>query len=1025
MWFLFFLAVLPLCGQVTSSVISGHAADSSGRPVAGVLVRAERKSGGLVRESVTARDGTFTLAELEPADYRLTVSDERFEPVFIDPVVVAVNSRRRVDVRLAVRGMAQTVEVSARAAAVSAESSELALVLDRGRIQDLPLNRRDFLQLSLLAPGVAAPVQDSELSTRGSFAMHASGAREEANNFLMDGVDNNDPYLNTFALQPPVDAIQEFKVSTSTHSALYGRSAGAQVNVITRGGGNQFHGSLYEFFRNRALDARNAFEGEERRKLIRNQFGGASGGALARDRTFYFVNLEALRERRGFSRASRVPTVPQREGVFAQTVVDPFTQRPFPGNVVPRSRISALAPRVLDLFPLPNQPGTLNFLGQPVLSEALTQGHTRLDHQLTARDQLTFRYSIGVQDLFEPFTEELAELPGFGNYVDNRGHNAMLHHSRVISPRTFHSLRLGFGRAFRQVRPENFARDVGREWGVPWLNVRPRDFGYPLFNVAGFPAAGDAAQLPIRRGTDTYQLIQTMSLLRGPHNFQWGGEARHSRLNGYLDYFARGSLTFSGALSGVGLADLLLGFPAFGIQAQFDNRQRLTSSAFHLFLQDDWRVTRSLTLNLGLRYELLTPPADPEDRMSILDPVSGRIVNVGREGISRSGLRADRNNLAPRVGFAWNPRGGLVVRGGYGMYYDSGLQVVNSSLYFNPPYFSVRVFFPTQTSLLTLDNPFAGGIAPPPSPNTLSPDLRAAYVQQWNFGLQQQVGGVSTVSLAYAGAKGSHLIRSRDLNQPRPAPGNLASRRPYPALGSIFYTESGANSSYHSLQSSLDRRLARGLSLLASYTWSKSIDDASAFLGNRADKNFPQDSWNYRAERGLSSFDAAHRAAAAVVYLPPGRAWWRRNLELRTILQAQSGQPFTPILRFDNSNTGNTGGIFGNDRPDLTRDPRLAERSAARWFDPAAFAIPAPFTFGNAGRNIVRAPGFASLDAALARLFVLREGIWLSADVQAFNLANRVNLDLPERFADEPSTFGRILSAKAPRQVQFALRLSW
>ncbi|MFN0172472.1 MAG: TonB-dependent receptor domain-containing protein [Bryobacteraceae bacterium] len=1027
MWLVFLLVCAPLAAQVTSAAVSGYVYDQSNRSVAKAVVRAERLAGGLTRETVSREDGFFTLAELEPATYRLTASAENLETVVIDSLALAVNARQRIDLHLPLKGMRQSVDISASVPAIASESSELALVLDRKRIQDLPLNRRDFLQLALLAPGVSQPVQDSQLSTRGSFAMHASGSREETNNYLVDGVDNNDAYISTFALQPPVDAIQEFKVSTNAHSALYGRNSGAQVNVITRSGANEFHGTLYEFLRNRRLDARNEFENGERRKLIRNQFGGAAGGAIKKDRTFYFVNLDALRERRGLVRDTRVPTAVERQGDFTggPVINDPFTQRPFPGNTVPQSRINPVSRRGLDLFPAANADGPINYSGQSVLRDSLSQGNARVDHRLSDKDQLTFRYSAGSQSLFEPFTEELTDVPGFGGLVDNRGHNAMLHHSHTFGARTFHSLRLGFGSAFREVRSQNSNSDVGTEWGVTWLALRARDYGYPLFNVAGYPSAGDATQLPFQRATHTYQATEAFSLLRGAHNLQLGGEVRHLRLNGYLDYFARGSLSFSGVLSGLGLADLLLGFPSFGIQAQFDNRQRLTTTAYNFFLQDDWKVARNLTLNLGLRYELNMPPVDPEDRMAIFNPATGRVVNVGTEGFSRSGLRTDGNNLAPRLGFAWSPRRQWVVRGGYGFYYDASMLVVNSSLYFNPPYFNVRIVFPTATSLVSLTNPFASSIPAAPSPNTLSPDLTSAYAQQWNINVQREFGGANTVSLAYAGTKGTHLIRSRDLNQPRPGPGAVAARRPNPALGGIFFTESGANSSYHSLQASFDRRLVGGLSLLTTYTFAKSMDDASAFLGTKADKNFPQDSRNYKAERALSSFDVAHRWVAAFVYLVPGREWWRRNLEFRGIVQAQTGQPLTPILRFDNSNTGNSGGIFGNDRPNLLGDPRLDTRGAAAWFDTAAFSVPARFSFGTAGRNVVRGPGFACLDLALARRFVLGEGLTLLADVQTFNLTNRLNLDLPERFADEPSTFGRILSSKSPRQIQMALRLTW
>jgi hypothetical protein len=355
------------------------------------------------------------------------------------------------------------------------------------------------------------------------------------------------------------------------------------------------------------------------------------------------------------------------------------------------------------------------------------------------------------------------------------------------------------------------------------------------------------------------------------------------------------------------------------------------------------------------------------------------------------------------------------------------MTVVNSSLYFNPPYFNIRVFFPTGESLLTLANPFptTGGFVPPASVSTLSPDYTTAYLQHWNFNVAREFGSIGVLSAAYVGSQGTHLIRSRDINQAKPGSGDVADRVPYPGFSNIMLTESGANSNYHAAQVSFNRPLARGLSALVAYTFSKSIDDSSAFLSTKSDKNFPQDSRNYRAERALSSFDTHQRATVAAVYRLPGRSIWLRDTEARSIVTAQSGQPFTPLLRFDNSNTGNTGGSFGSDRPNLLGDPRLADRTPERWFDTSAFAIPAPYTFGTAGRNIVRGPSRVTVDLSLVRSFSLGERRSLTIEAEAFNLFNRANFDLPELYADELGTFGHIYSAKAPRQIQMALRLQF
>ncbi len=1019
-WVFFWAA--SACAQVTTGSISGYVLDPSQRPIAHAEITLSQPERGLVRTAFTDDTGYYSLAEVSPAAYTISAKASSFWPASTD-LRLAVNTRLRADFRLALASVGHSIDVIATVGLIPTDSSELGTVIDQARIQDLPLNRRDFLQLALLAPGVLPAVQNSELSQRGGFAMHASGGREEFNSYLIDGVDNNDHYENSFALQPPVDSIQEFKIATSAYSAEYGRNAGGQVNLITRGGGNNFHGSLYEYLRNQSLDARNFFDASSPQKLIRNQFGVTAGGPVAKDRTFFFANFDGLRERDGLTQVTIVPTAAQRAGDLSnigKPILDPFTQQPFPGGLIPASRISPVALQVLKLFPAAGDAAG-DYLAQPVQTESISQFHGRLDHRISEAGQLTLRYSFGTQDLFEPYVQGQANVPGFGDYVTNTGHNAMIHYTHGISPRTFQSLRLGFSRTFRDVQPQNHATDVGKLWGVDWLNISPRDFGYPLFNIAGFSTVGDATQIPISRHINTYQILEDVSFLRGNHSFKIGGELRNERMVGYLDYFARGSLSFSGAISGTGISDLLLGFPSFGLQATFDNRQALRSLASSFYVQDDWKIRRNLTLNLGLRYELQSPPTDPSNRMSILDPSTGQIVNVGTNGVPRAGIRTDYDNLAPRVGCAWTPAPNWVVRGGYGVYYDSGMLVVNSSLYFNPPYFSVRTYFPTQTSLLSLNNPFptGGGVVAPPSPNTLSPDLTSGYLQQWNLNIQRQLGASTTVSAAYGASKGTHLIRSRDLNQPEPGPGAVASRRPLPAFAGIFYIESGANSSFQSLQLSIDRRLSRNFSVLASYTRSKSIDDTSAFLGTVPDKNFPQDSHNYRAERGLSSFDIPNRFVTAYVY------HLGHGFEIRGITTLQSGQPFTPILRFDNSNTGNAGGIFGSDRPDLLHNPTLSNPSAERWFDTSAFTIAPPYHFGDAGRNIVRGPGLANFDVAVARRFALREGVAVTADAQAFNLFNHTQFDLPQLFADEPTTFARILSAKAPRQLQFSLRLTW
>ena len=1022
---------LPGAGQVTTGSVSGYVLDPSRRPIPGASITASDAKRSLTRSATTDATGYFRVADLPPSAYRLSAAAPGFVTTQSPDVRVAVDAQMRVDFDLGVSGKEESLTVHATATAVPTESSELGTVISQERIAGLPLNQRDFLQLALLTPGVTTPVQGSELASRGGFAMHANGAREEYNNFLLDGVDNNDADTNRYVLQPSVDSIQEFKIATNSYSAEYARNAGAQVNVITRGGSNEIHGVGYEYLRNRELDASNSFDQSGKAKLIRNQFGAGAGGPILKDRTFFFANFDALRGLEGFSQFGTVPTAAERQfnlSGLPGAVTDPFTGAPFPGNSIPASRISPLASRVLDLFPQPTGPGDSgNHFSQPVESDANTQFNGRVDHRFSGANLLTLRYSYGKKDLFEPFTQNSVELPGFGDYVSDTGHNAMIHNLHSFSANAVNSLLVGFNRATRKILPQNYRTDVNKLWGVNYLPTNPLDFGYPAINVAGFSQVGDVTEIPIERAATTYQVGDTFSLVRGAHGIKVGADFRRVQNNGILDLLSRGSMSFSGAISGSGISDLLLGYPSFAVQSQSNNPQTQRTESTSLFGQDDWKVSRRFTLNLGIRYEYNSPPVDPTDRMSAFNLATGLITQVGTNGVSRSGVRPDRNNFAPRVGFAYSPAPKTVIRGGYGIYYDAGMLTVNSAMYFNPPYFNIYVFFPTQTSLLNLSNPFPlkSGYLPPASLSTLDPNMVTSYIQSWNLNVQHDVTALGTFSLAYAGSKGTHLIRSLDLNQPAPGPGPVASRAPYPQYSNIFFTESGADSEYQSLQFSFNRRLAKGLSVLAAYTFSKSIDDTSAFLGVAGDKNFPQNSHNYRAEHGLSSFDTTHRAVVAYVYDLPFHNAILRNFESAAIITAQSGQPFTPVLQFDNSNTGNTGGTFGSDRPNVIGNPSLANPSAAMWFNTAAFAVAPPYTFGSAGRNILRGPGLSSVDLSLSRRFRLTERTGIAFDAQAFNMLNRENLNLPNAFADNPATFGKIFSARSPRQVQLALRFSF
>ncbi|RPJ87650.1 MAG: TonB-dependent receptor, partial [Acidobacteria bacterium] len=666
------LAVCALAvGQVSDGSLSGCVLDPSGSPIPGATISLTRVDGIIVRTTVTDRVGFYRLQAVPPAAYSIEASALGFATTRHPEVQVPVGTTLQLDFQLALSSLEESVQVSATVPGISPQSSEVGFLLDQKRISTLPLNRRDFLQLSLLAPGVVGPVEESELSSRGAFAMHANGAREEYNAFFLDGVDNNDPYVNRYVLQAPVETIQEFKILTNSYSAAYGRSAGAQIDVITRRGGNQYRFALYEYFRNRALDARNFFDSAVKPKYIRNQFGFSAGGPINKDRTHFFANVDLLREQRGLTRLGTVPTAEQRAGDLSgigSTVLDPFTRQPFPGNRVPDSRISPVARSILNLFPTPNRTGLAgNYLAQPVLIENQAQVSFRVDHEFSPAQEIRVRYSRGEADLLEPYAEENQAIPGFGDVVDDRTNHFSAGYDQAFGS-AFHALRFGYSELERSILPENYRVNVGQEWGVNWLGVRPRDQGYPALNIAGFSRAGDTTLLPIDRQSQTFHASDAWSTIVNRHALQFGGDLRHARMEGYLDLLTRGSLSFSGAVSGSGISDLLLGLPSFGLQSTADNPMALRTNIWSGYVQDDWKLRSDLTLNLGIRYDYVTPPQDPEDGMSALDLTTSRLVPVGTGSVSRSGIRADKNNFGPRLGLAWRPFSQVVLRGGFGVF---------------------------------------------------------------------------------------------------------------------------------------------------------------------------------------------------------------------------------------------------------------------------------------------------------------------------------------------------------------------
>ena len=1004
--------------------------DATGAPVPGVVVSLLHQQTGIERWTKTGDDGSRDIV-LPAGFYTINGVLAGFKTAIIRDIRVQGAARAAITVVMTPGDYTEQVAVTADATTVRIGNSTVGAVFEAETLEALPVPEREALEFAVQAPGMATPAPGSRLSTQGNTGVNSSGAREASNNFLLDGADNNDLFLNRLVINPSLDAIEEVTLMQNTYNAQYGRSAGAQVNMVLKSGSSTLRGSAYEFFRHSALSARNPFlpETEDKPLLQRHQFGGTLGGPLKLPRSFYFFNVEAVSAREADTRLSRVPTAAERSGDFSASaagVRDPFTGAGFPGNVIPSSRVSAAGAAALGLYPLPNRTDPVaNFVSSPIADRRAIQVTGKTDHTMAPGTTAGIRYSFSRDDRDVPFPVRARNLPGFGISVLDQGQNFAFGLTQAGSTRMFHELRVGINALRRENLPQSSGIDHFARLGITGPAIGAIDLGFPTLVVSGYETLGDDPNLPVVRNTRTLHITDTLGFDLRRHHLKIGGEFRDYRSDGFNHLFARGQTVFTGALTGNPVGDLVLGLPTIALLGVNDNPQALRTRAFNAFLQDDWRVTPRVTLNAGVRYEYNLPPYDADNRMRIFNLETRQLQQVGTDGVSRSGLRSDWNNFAPRVGLSWDITGygTWLLRGGYGIFYDSGTLIENSALYFNPPYFGLQLFFP-GAQLLRLENPFPAGrgFSPSTSVNTLDPDARTGYTQQGSVALERIFRGTTT-AVRYVTSHGDNLVRKRNLNQPPPGPGPIDARRPIPGFGDILLVESAASSSYHALQLSAIRRMSRRLSFRGAYTFANSQDDASAFLATDGDDNTPQDSRNIAAEWGPSDYDVRHRMVLSGAYdLPPLSRWTAlHHWQVSAVLTAQSGRPFTPRVSFDNSNTGNVGGgTFAYDRPNVV----AGGTAGAVSYDGRSFAIAPQFTFGNAGRNSLSGPSYVTLDAMALRRIPLGTRRVLTLRLEVFNVLNRTNYGLPDSFVDR-ATFGRSLSAHPGRQLQFAARFNF
>jgi hypothetical protein len=1006
------------------AAVVGRITDRAGATIQQAKVTATSLETNIAVSTQSDETGSFVISPLTPGKYRVNVEADGFKGFVREGISLEVDQTARVDVKLAVGLVTDVIVVKNETLPITTENASLGQVITNREILDLPLNGRNYLSLALLAPGVL-PVTD------GANPHTINGARTDHVNYLVEGVSNINRRGNEPVASPSIDAIQEFKIITHNFSADYGRLGGGVISVALRNGTNQFHGSLFEFLRNDALDARGFFD-QQVPKLKRNQFGGVLAGPIIKEKTFFLFNYEGLRNREEQTRITRVPTAQERAGVFSAPIRNPFAGQPFPNNTIPAERLSPVALRLLNFVPLANRSGALNFITTVSIPGNNDSYIAKVDHHFSKSDSLTARFLLS--DFSGGNPARSTPLPGFGALRSGRKQQWSFTHTHIFSSALINEARFGFVRDNFAERSVNAGKNTSAEVGI---NGVPAGSGLTNVSIAGFPEFGDATFLPDEWTDNEYIVSDTLSRVMGKHYLRVGGDFQRSQHFNLFAAFAAGQAVFLGSFSGNAFADFLLGLPTATQRQVGMNKSYLFSNYFGFFVQDDWKLRPDLTLNLGVRYDVNHPPVEKYDRLANFIPSLGRQIRVGEPGYPRSLLKTDYNNVAPRIGFAYRPFGNerTVVRGGYGIFSSFDLQftlyqLLGASAF---PFTRLEQFLATSVGNPSLADPFPAsrpGTTPGANtPNGWEYDNPTPYLQGWNLSVAHELTDSLGVEVAYVGTKGTHQSVTLNVNQTIRTPqGNIT---PFPGFGRILVQSLGANSNYHALQISAQKRFSinavGGLAFRSNFTWSKAIDNASFGAASRQ----PQDPRNLQAERALADFDRRRVwSNDFILELPFGRGrrfgkQINRGLDavlggwrLSGILFLADGRPFTPVIAGANAQAG-----FPT-RPDRLRDGRLGEPTIERWFDPTAFAIvPAgEFRFGNSGRNILTGPGIVSLDASVFKQFNLPwEAHRLEFRADFFNLPNRANFDLPARAIDQP-TAGAIGSAGPGRQIQFALK---
>ncbi|MGB8987101.1 MAG: carboxypeptidase-like regulatory domain-containing protein [Candidatus Sulfotelmatobacter sp.] len=1147
-----FLCLCPsLFGQATGT-ISGTIADKTGSVISGATVKISSQATGVVREAKTDDSGHYVMTLLPVSTYTIAAASQGFQTAQQKDVKLQTDQQLEVNFALVPGNVTQTIDVSASAVAVETTTPSLGQVINSQQVAELPLNGRDFVQLATLAPGTTQETNpgsffnggpSSEVSARGSYSLSVGGSRASSTDWLLDGNDNNELTAGGIAILPSIDAIQEFKVLTFTYSAEYGTRAGPTVLVTTKSGTNQIHGSLFEFFRNTDLDARSYFA-STREQFNLNQFGGAVGGPIRKDKTFFFLDYQAKRQRHGTPFVGLVPTAAYRTGDYtldpygnpnATQLNNPYTATPLqcdgagnpipagPGGVqapgtncnkFPSNMIDPIGQAMINLFPLPNasNPGAAyNYSDVPVRKLNEGEFDIRLDHNFSSKDSVFARFSYDQATSYVPGgAPAFAEQNAFASNqdIDNHGRNVAVSETHIFSDRTINQFQVGFNRIFNYILSYGNASCESAKLGIQGANL-----GSSCDSLTGLPASlnqstkvcmscgltstqlfggyynlGDRGFAPFQGGTNVFSVSDSWNTTRGNHSLSIGGGIRANQMNVVTNGFQDGYFLLFGGYTNDASADLLVGQVGGAIHDQ--TFQGATTGRrwklFRPYAQDDWRITRNLTANIGLAWAFVTPIVENDNRQANFDFQTGQFLVPGVNSDPQIGVQLDKTAAEPRIGLSWKPFGTdtTAIRAGYSIFHDSSWNQGAQGTWQNPPFyaesdnFSGLCPFGNTTSPTPLNCGLARSFLPvftaPPNPydfqgtiQSQNLNFKQGRVQQFNLNIEHELRGNVVLTVGYAGSRSAHiLVDGVNLNVASPSAcfptiggaanplydpsytlGCGVANVPWgpptfpngsPVIDNITDTGSAR---YDSLQVKAETKSARhGIYALLSYTYARTFD--SGFpdgVGTSTGATYWPLPGTQKADWALSQIDLKHNLSASVIYnLPYGKG--RRfgnsgnavteavlgNWEVDVIEKITSGFPVFIFNSVDNSGVGFNQGGNNYNRPDQVCDPNSGPNNLTEWFNTSCFAQAAPGKLGDANRTPLYGPDFVNTDFSAIKHFLLpyRDGLRLDFRAEFFNLFNHAQFGLPGADISTSSTFGIInTSVNNPRVMQFALKL--